>query len=59
MSSTETYDEVDNIVDKVSDQIKSRVKKLIHKHEKALLRQYIAAQKALKKEEAARRKTAK
>ena len=50
MSTAETYDEVDKIVDKVSEQIKSRVKKLIQKHEKALLRQYVATQKALKRE---------
>ena len=50
MSTAETYDEVDKIVDKVSEQIKSRVRKLIQKHEKALLRQYVATQKALKRE---------
>ena len=45
MSTFNIDEEVDNLVDKLTEQFKMRLKKLITRSEKLVLKQYIASQK--------------
>ena len=45
MSTFNIVKEVDNLVDKLTEQFKMRLKKLITRSEKLILKQYIASQK--------------
>jgi len=48
MSNFNIDDEIDRAVDKMADQLKARLKKLVVRSEKQVLRQYIASQKVTK-----------
>ena len=45
MSNFKIDDEIDIVVDKLAEQLKSRLKKLVLRSEKTILKQYIASQK--------------
>ena len=45
MSTFQIDDEIDKLVDKLTEQFKTRLKKLVTRSEKLVLKQYIASQK--------------
>lgn len=46
MSNFNIEDEIDNLIDKLSEQLKIRLKKLVARSEKLVLKEYITSQKS-------------